>query len=189
MIGSRSRPRRAQISDRADRDRDRPRRRDDERRVRAHGHDRQGVQRHLRRVIRRYGRGRQRQGRRHQLRGRDVGVPSDPGGRPRAGPSGRRGPGRDRLGDRPQTKLLNRTASRSTREAHPRSRSASRRARVRPLQSAQPRRGPLAVWLGGGRNRRGSCRRREPRPRRPDRRRGSRPRSGVRDRRNREVRR
>ena len=62
------------------------------------------------------------------------------------------------------------------------------RPRVRALQSAQPRRGSLAVGLGGGRDRRGSRRGREPRRERPDRRRGLGP-ARVRDRRGREVRR
>ena len=63
------------------------------------------------------------------------------------------------------------------------------RARVRPLQPAQPRRGPLAERRRRGRRRRGRRRRGGPQARRPDRRRGARAGAAVRDRRHRQVRR
>ena len=110
--------------------RDRPRRRDDERRLRADGHDRQGVRRDLRRLVRGHRRRRDRQGSRLQLRGRVGRGSPDSRGHARSRPCGRRRRGRDGLGaGLPDEDCCGRTGRRSTPAARRRSRSASRPSR------------------------------------------------------------
>ncbi len=170
--------------------RDRPRRGDDERRLRADGHDRQGVRLDLRRLVRRHGRRRDRQGPRLQLRRRVGPGTADPRGDARKCARCRRGRDRHGLG----SGLPDEAAAAGRRGDRHRWRAVlcvrdRDRARVRPLQPAQPRRGPLAQRRHRGGDRRGRRRRRGPGARRPDRRRGARPGAGVHDRRDRQVRR
>ena len=128
--------------------------------------------------------------RRLQLRGRVGRGAADPGGDARARPGGRRRRGRHRLGSGlpDEAAAAGRRGDRHRRRAVVRVRHRDG-ARVRPLQPAQPRRGPLAQRRRRGRRRRGRRRRRGPEARRPDRRRGARAGAGVRDRRHRQVRR
>ena len=121
-----------------DRARDRARRRDDERRLRPHGHDRQGVRRDLRRLVRRHRRGRHRQGDRHQLRGRVGEAPPIPEESPRARARRRRRRGRHRLGaGLPDEAPRRRTARRSTGGSRPTLRASA--STPRPSTSASTR--------------------------------------------------
>ena len=123
-------PRRQEAKDRPHCARDRPRRGDDERRLRADGHDRQGVRRDLRRLVRRHRRRRDGQGPRLQLRGRVGTGSSDPRGDARSAcarsTASRSPPARFRTSRR---SCCGRTARRSTRAARRRSRSGSRPSR------------------------------------------------------------
>ena len=121
----------------AHRARDRPRRRDDERRLRPHRHDRQGVRLDLRRLVRRHGRRRDRQGSRLRLRGR-VGPAAARSRRRRSSASARSTASRSR---RARFRTSRRsccgpTARRSTPAARRRSPSASR---PRPSTTASTR--------------------------------------------------
>ena len=186
-------PARPQVPHGPDRARDRPRRRDDQRHLRPHGHDRQGVLEHLRRLVRRHGRRRQRQGGGHlastsRSRQRAAGRRVAPRRGPRA--STRVDLAMGGIYDELNTKIIGEDGKAiNTNGAPSFGFGLDTVARVRRLQPAQPARGPLARGRRRGRRRRRHRRPGGLRARRDDRDLDAAAEAGLRGRRDRAVRR